>query len=55
LSVTATTDGVRRLPSAFVIAAGFDADLVLLDDDLRVSATFRQGRALYMRSPGNGG
>lgn len=31
------------------LAAGFDADLVLLDDGLRVQATFREGRRLYPR------
>jgi N-acetylglucosamine-6-phosphate deacetylase len=29
------------------LAVGFDADLVLLDDALRVRATFREGRCLY--------
>jgi N-acetylglucosamine-6-phosphate deacetylase len=29
------------------LAAGFDADLVLLDDRLRVRATFREGRRIY--------
>ncbi len=29
------------------LAVGFDADLVLLDDALRVLATFREGRCLY--------
>jgi hypothetical protein len=30
---------------------GFDADLALLDEDLRVVATFREGRSLYARGP----
>jgi N-acetylglucosamine-6-phosphate deacetylase len=29
------------------LAVGCDADLVLLDDALRVRATFREGRSLY--------
>jgi N-acetylglucosamine-6-phosphate deacetylase len=29
------------------LAAGFDADLVLLDDGLQVRATFREGRRIY--------
>jgi N-acetylglucosamine-6-phosphate deacetylase len=29
------------------LAAGFDADLVLLDDSLHVQATFREGRRIY--------
>lgn len=32
------------------LAAGFDADLVLLDDDLAVRATFREGRCIYRRA-----
>jgi N-acetylglucosamine-6-phosphate deacetylase len=35
------------LPSKGRLAVGFDADLVLLDDALRVRATFREGRCLY--------
>jgi N-acetylglucosamine-6-phosphate deacetylase len=31
------------------LAPGFDADLVLLDADLCVSATFREGRRIYQR------
>lgn len=33
------------------LAAGFDADLVLLDDGGRVMATFRAGQLLYTRGP----
>jgi N-acetylglucosamine-6-phosphate deacetylase len=33
------------------LAAGFDADLVLLDDSLHVRATFREGRPVYSRGP----
>jgi N-acetylglucosamine-6-phosphate deacetylase len=32
------------------LAAGFDADLVLLDGSLRVQATFREGRRIYSRN-----
>ncbi len=31
------------------LAAGCDADLVLLDDDLRVQSTLREGRSVYRR------
>jgi N-acetylglucosamine-6-phosphate deacetylase len=31
------------------LAVGYDADLVLLDDDLRVTATFREGGCVYKR------
>ena len=33
------------------LAVGFDADLVLLDDELRVRATFAEGRCLFHRPP----
>ena len=33
------------------LAVGFDADLVLLDDGLRVLATFTEGRCLFHRPP----
>lgn len=42
------------LPAKGRLAAGFDADLVLLDDALRVAATFVEGRCVYgaaFRSP----
>ncbi len=42
---------VLGLPCKGRIAAGFDADLVLLDDGLHVRATFREGRLLYSRAP----
>jgi len=35
------------LDSKGCLAAGFDADLVLMDHDLHVSATFREGRCVY--------
>ena len=35
------------LPSKGRLAVGCDADLVLLDDALRVRATFREGRSVY--------
>jgi N-acetylglucosamine-6-phosphate deacetylase len=38
---------VLGLPAKGRLAAGFDADLALLGDDLRVRATFREGRCLY--------
>jgi N-acetylglucosamine-6-phosphate deacetylase len=31
------------------LAVGYDADLVLLDEDLRVQATFREGGLVYKR------
>jgi N-acetylglucosamine-6-phosphate deacetylase len=33
------------------LSVGLDADLALLDEDLRVLATFREGRCLYARGP----
>jgi len=38
------------LASTGKIAVGRDADLVLLNEALQVTATFRQGRCLYQRS-----
>jgi N-acetylglucosamine-6-phosphate deacetylase len=42
---------VLGLPSKGRLAAGFDADLVLLDGELRVRATFREGRRVYPDEP----
>ena len=41
---------VVGLRSKGTLAPGQDADLVLLDDDLKVAATFREGRRLYDRA-----
>jgi N-acetylglucosamine-6-phosphate deacetylase len=36
------------------LAVGFDADLALLDEELRVLATFRDGELLYGRGTRQG-
>ena len=41
-----------RLSSKGSLRAGFDADVVVLDRNLTVSATFREGRCLFGRSGG---
>jgi N-acetylglucosamine-6-phosphate deacetylase len=44
---------VLGLRSKGRLVAGCDADLVLLDEGLRVLETFREGRSLYRRASRN--
>jgi N-acetylglucosamine-6-phosphate deacetylase len=41
---------VLGLSSKGRLVEGYDADLVLLDESLRVQTTFREGRCIYSRS-----